>query len=271
MKKPMRLLQGILCLSGSTLAAQNSAGDSQPEQKPNLHIYLLIGQSNMAGRAPFTEEEAAHMDRCSLLNGEDQWEPAKNPLNRHSTIRKRMDVQQMGPGYTFAKTLLGEDQDITVGLVVNAQGGTRIEQWQKGTHFYSEAVRRTKKAQQTGTLKGILWHQGESNSGNPATYLEDLTKLIRDLRNEFGDPSLPFVAGQVFYHPEKKPQTKQINDQIMKLPDLVPFTGSVSSENLTTFDNTHFDAQSIKLLGQRYAEEMLKIQANEPKNPPDKK
>jgi hypothetical protein len=72
---------------------------------------------------------------------------------------------------------------------------------------------------------------------------------------------LPFVAGQVFYHAEKKPHTKQLNDQIAKLPAEVPFTGCVSSDNLTTLDDTHFDSPGMKLLGQRYAEEMLRVQA----------
>ncbi|NQV41652.1 MAG: hypothetical protein HQ506_04780, partial [Candidatus Marinimicrobia bacterium] len=57
-----------------------------PDQ--NLHIYLLIGQSNMAGRAPFTEEESKPMERCFLLDSLGHWQPASNPLNLYSTIRK---------------------------------------------------------------------------------------------------------------------------------------------------------------------------------------
>lgn len=71
---------------------------------------------------------------------------------------------------------------LLIGLVVNAKGGTKIEQWEKGTRFYKEAVLRAKEAQATGTLKGILWHQGESNARNPEDYLKKLEKLVENHR-----------------------------------------------------------------------------------------
>jgi len=221
--------------------------------KEKLHVYLLIGQSNMAGRAPFTEDEAKAIPRCFLLNGEDKWEPATNPFNRYSTIRKGLGMQKMNPGYWFAQRMLEAEPGISLGLVVNAKGGTRIEQWGKGTKFYDDAVRRAKAAQKTGTLKGILWHQGESNQGNPDGYLGQLEKLVKDLRNDLGTPDLPFVAGQV-------KDLEPINKQIAKLPETVDATGFVSSEHLTTMDRWHFDAKSMKTLGEGYAEEILKLQ-----------
>ena len=72
-----------------------------------------------------------------------------------------------------------------------------------------------------------------------------------------------FIAGQVFYHPKNKPHTKLINQQIKKLPTVFPFTGYVSANDLTTDDNTHFNNQGMKLLGQRYAVEMLRIQTEQ--------
>lgn len=251
----------LSCLRGVILHAEDKAAASYDGPKEKLHVYLLIGQSNMAGRAPFTEEEAEVIDHCHLLNDQDKWEPAKNPLNRYSTIRKSLSIQKMSPGYGFSQAISTMNKGITIGLVVNAKGGTRIEQWGKSTPFYKEALRRTQEAQKTGTLKGILWHQGESDSGNPDGYLTKLTDLIMNLRKDFDMPDLPFVAGKVYYHPDKKPHTKQINDQIAQLPDTVRFTGYVESEDLTTLDNTHFDSEGMKLLGQRYAMEMMKIQA----------
>ncbi len=218
-------------------------------------IYLLIGQSNMAGRAPFTKEEEAPIKGCFLLNEEGEWQPAKNPLNAYSSIRKDLKMQKMNPGYGFSLRMLAVKKNTTLGLVVNAQGGTRIEQWGKGTKFYAEAIRRTKEAQQRGgTLKGILWHQGESNASKPNGYLEKLKSLIADLRKDLDSPDLPFVAGQVN-------GAKPINEQIAKLPASVPHTGFVSSQGLKTMDGTHFDHDSMKLLGERYADEMLKMQA----------
>ena len=111
--------------------------------------------------------------RTYLLNGEDEWELAKNPLNRYSTIRKELGMQKLNPGYTFSKTMLATAKGISIGLVVNAKGGTSIKAWSAGSKFYMEALRRTKIARRTGVLKGILWHQGESDSGDPR-YLDAL-------------------------------------------------------------------------------------------------
>jgi len=247
------LLVAVFCLLGTILFAQDQAPTTYNGPQESLHVYLLIGQSNMAGRAPFATEDAGAVERCFLLNSQDQWEPAKNPFNRYSTIRKGLGMQKMNPGYSFAKTMLEKEKGISIGLVVNAKGGSTIEEWEKGTPFYNEAVRRAKEAQKTGTLTGILWHQGESNAGNSEGYLEKLTTLVVALRTDLGIADLPFVAGQVNDVPA-------INDQTAALPQAVPATGFVSSEGLKAMDRWHFDTPSMKLLGERYAEAMLKIQ-----------
>lgn len=256
MKTRLILIAWVACLwaaLGANSFAEDKTTQSYGGPKDKLHIYLLIGQSNMAGRAPFTQEEAAPIERCFLLNGEDQWEQAKNPLNIYSTIRKGANMQKMNPGYGFSKAMLEKDKNISIGLVVNAKGGTKIEEWKKDTKFYNEALRRTKEAQKTGTLKGILWHQGESNQGNPEGYLDKMKLLIEDLRKDLGAPNLPFVAGQVINVPA-------INDQIAKLPAAVPTTEFVSSDGLKGQDRWHFDGKSMKLLGERYADAMIKLQ-----------
>ncbi len=239
--------------------AQTKADSRLVFEKP-IHIYLLIGQSNMAGRAQIEEEHAGTIEGCFLLGPQGEWEPAINPLNRHSTIRKGIDMQRLNPGYGFAKAMRKANPEIPIGLVVNAKGGSTIEEWEKGTHFYGEALKRVREAQKTGILEGILWHQGESNIGEPETYLEKLKGLIADLRKDLGQENLRFVAGQVFYHPKTKPLNKAINKEIARLPEVVPNTGCVISEGLTTFDNTHFDAPSTIVLGERYAEGMMKLQ-----------
>ncbi|MFK7849876.1 MAG: sialate O-acetylesterase [Akkermansiaceae bacterium] len=253
MKNLLKRLSVALVTTALGIGTSAFAEDGKIDvPKEKLHVYLLIGQSNMAGRAPFTEKEAAAIPRCFLLNGEDTWEAATNPLNRYSTIRKGLGMQKMNPGYSFSKKMLEVNPDISLGLVVNAKGGTKIEQWEKGTKFYKEAIRRAKAAQETGTLKGILWHQGESNNGNPDGYLEKLTKLVEDLRDDLGAPNLPFVAGQI-------KGEGSINQQIAQLPEKLEATGFASSEDLNTYDRWHFDAESAKLLGERYAEQMTKL------------
>jgi hypothetical protein len=238
-----------------TLHAATNSLNTYVGNADDLHIYLLIGQSNMAGRAPFNEKEAAVIPNCYLLNDSNKWEQAKNPLNRYSTIRKGLGMQKMNPGYMFSKTMLTNNADVSIGLVVNAKGGTKIEQWTKGSTFYNDAIRRTKIAQQTGVLKGVLWHQGESNEADKTDtqYIKQLQKLIKDLREDLGIADLPFVVGQVN-------NVELINKQLAQLPQIVPYTACVSSEGLIAMDRWHFNPPSMRLLGQRYAEKMIQIQ-----------
>lgn len=219
---------------------------------PSLDVYLLIGQSNMAGRAPYGAADAAPIKNVYLLNDKDEWEIAKNPLNRYSTIRKEISMQRLGPGYSFAISMQQYAPQQRFGLVVNAKGGSAIKEWDEDAHFYQEAIRRAKIAAETGTLKGILWHQGETDFED-ADYLAKLTALIGRLRADLGNPNLPFVAGQIN-------NIDLINAQIEALPKHVPFTGFVSSDGLIAVDQWHFDIDSVKLMGRRYAEQIQQLQ-----------
>lgn len=227
-------------------------------------LYLLIGQSNMAGRAELSSDVADTLTDVFLFNGVS-WEKAANPLNRHSTARKDLSMQKLGPGYTFSKTL-AERLDRGIGLVVNARGGTRIEQWQKGYSgsedfdLYEGALERIRKVAGTGQLKGIIWHQGESNQNSTANYLANLNKMVWDLRSDLGLPQLYFVAGELGTWRES---SREINDLIRRIPQQLANSSVVSADGLTPLngDSTdpHFDNPSQQLLGVRYAEEVLRV------------
>lgn len=238
----------LLCLFQSTAWADSPAKD--------LDIYILIGQSNMAGRAKVPEDATGEIERCFLLNNENKWGPAKNPLNLYSTIRKGEGMQKLNPGYSFAKAMLAHDKKAKIGLVVNARGGSKIEQWiGKDANYYKQLLARTRAAMKTGTVKGILWHQGESNSNNPEKYAEQLKTLITNLREDLGNDKLPFVAGQIRFD-----LNLEINNVIAALPENVPNAGVASSKGLKTYDKWHFDTEGQLELGKRYAEQMIKLQ-----------
>ena len=219
-------------------------------------IYLLIGQSNMAGRAAITPEIAGELKGAMLLNAEGKWEGAKNPLNRYSTIRKGLGMQKLGPGYGFAREMIARRPNITIGLIVNAKGGTKIDQWEEGGKFFKDAVARTKQAVAAGgTLKGICWHQGESNANDP-DYLKKMVALVTALRKALGYTDLPFVAGETC----KAKQERPVNNQLRQLPETVPHTACVSATGLDAQDgNTHFNTDAQLELGKRYATAMLKL------------
>ncbi len=256
LKRILRLSATLLIALVSTFQAQADKQPTYEGGKDQLHIYLLIGQSNMAGRGAIEDSHQTFPDKVYLLNHENSFEPATHPLNKYSTIRKGIELQKLNIGYSFAKSLREARPDISIGLVVNARGGSGIEEWKKGSHYYEETIKRVKAARKHGILKGILWHQGERNSGAPAGYDQKLARLIQDLRTDLGDASLPFVAGQIVM----QEGTKEINRLISQLTEMVENTGYVGSEGLQTFERWHFDAPSIIQLGEGYAGEILKIQ-----------
>jgi len=215
--------------------------------KPH-EIYLLIGQSNMAGRADITESESAPLEGVLLYDAEGAWIPADNPLNRFSTVRKDLDMQRLGPGYSFARDIRPMHEGTPFGLVVNARGGTGIRKWQRGERLYDEALSRVRSALTDTPLHGVLWHQGENDRDDPE-YLPKLITMIRQLREDLHQPDLPVVVGHIYDAPA-------FNAQLSRLPEELPHCGVATSEDLTCFDGLHFDTRSALLLGTRYAAEM---------------
>ena len=122
--------------------------------------------------------------------------------------------------------------------------------------FYNEAVQRTQKAMEFGSLKGVLWLQGESDSNNYEDYLPKLVNLIINLRSDLNRPELPFIAAQLS---NDKPHRSGFNEMILGLPTELDHVSVITSENTSTIDSTHFDAASQHLLGERYAKEMIKL------------
>lgn len=247
----------IILLAGFTFCEKEPIVQEKPAFE-NLDIYLLIGQSNMAGRAEIEVQDRDSLNGVFLFTGTEgkEWEKAANPLNKYSTVRKDISLQKLGPGYTFAREMAKASSGKQIGLVVNAKGGTSIAEWAPGETLYTEAIKRIKQAMKFGTLKGIIWHQGEANASKPAAYSEKIIELIQALRTDLGIPDLPFVAGQLS---EDKVARKAFNKMILTLPELVPNTGLATTEGTSTIDSTHFNSASQRLLGERYAAEMLKL------------
>lgn len=228
------------------------------QQADSLDLYLLIGQSNMAGRGEvkgkYAEEQYSNV---LMLTKDKQWMIAKHPLHFDK------QVAGVGPGLSFGKEMATVSNGRKVGLIPCAVGGTSIDVWQPGgydkatdTHPYDDAIGRLNTALQSGKLKGVIWLQGESDSGaeKAAGYLSKLTVLINRIRTIANNPQLPFVAGELG---QFKEQYQNINKELAKLPVSVPATTIVSSKGfIDKGDQTHFDAESMEQYGVRFAEKM---------------
>lgn len=229
-----------------------------------LHLYLLVGQSNMAGRGEVTEADRTPHPRIWMLNKESVWVPAVAPMHFDKPFAG------VGPGFEFAKIMAEADTTVMIGLIPAAAGGSPIDVWQPGGYHdqtksypYDDAIRRTKAALPAGTLKGILWHQGEGDSKPElvGSYIQKLESLIGRFRKELSARNVPFVVGTLGdFFAANNPEAKNINDQLRNLPKKVKRTACAEATGLTDKgDKTHFDTPSARELGRRYAEAFKKI------------
>ena len=133
------------------------AAELPPKEK--FHLFLLAGQSNMAGRGAIAPEDKVPHPRVLMLDRNGNWVPAVDPVHFDKPFAG------VGPGRRFAILLAESDPSITVGLIPAACGGSPLSTWVPGaswketeSHPYDDALARTRKAMESGTLKGILWH-----------------------------------------------------------------------------------------------------------------
>lgn len=250
-------------------AMQVTAADAERKLPPKaqFHVYLLMGQSNMAGRGRMTEADRRPVSRVWMLDKLDRWVPAAHPLHFD-----KPKIAGVGLGLPFAKRMCQEDPNVQIGLIPCAFGGTPLSRWSKGGDLYQNAVRRARLAVRDGTLKGVLWHQGESDSQRPETantYAVRLAKMIGDLRTDLESPDLPFVAGRLgeFYlRAGEKSLAGTVDAALRNLPNQVEYTACAGAEGLDhKGDEVHFSADALRELGKRYAEEMIHLQGRSAK------
>lgn len=229
---------------------------------PRLRLVLCIGQSNMAGRGLMDAGAADTLRSVYLFNG-DGFEHAAEPMNRYSTVRKELGMQRVGPVGSFAARY-AEITGAPVGVVVNARGGSSIDEWLPGseTGYLAKAVERIRAAGDWGDVAAVLWHQGEADSAHPERYEAKLRRLVGILRTELGNPSLPVVFGEIAHWnwTNRVEGTAPFNAMLRSLH--IPHTACVSAEGLAPMkDETdpHFSAASQRELGRRYAEALLKL------------
>ena len=225
-----------------------------PAADADFHLYLLIGQSNMAGRGKVELEDKVAVPRVLMLNKANEWVSAVDPISFDKTIAG------VSLGRTFGIEMAKANKEVKIGLIPSAVGGTPIRRWQQNGDLYKAALKRAKLAQQDGVIKGILWHQGEGDSGKEATakiYEAQLHAMITAWRKDLGGGNIPIVVGEMgrFY---KRAKFKHLVDAALKaLPSKMKHAAWVSAEGLEhKGDVVHFNAASYRELGKRYAAKM---------------
>jgi hypothetical protein len=262
----MRLLFILLAsvLPHVTALAQDPAPPLP--SKDRFHIFILAGQSNMAGRGKLDDAARTPQKRIFSLNKEGQWQPAVDPLHWDKI------VAGTGIGRPFAEVIAAQNPGISVGLVPTACGGSSISAWTPGAYFsatksnpWDDSIARSKRALQDGILKGILWHQGEADSTPELApdYQKRLEELITRFRAELNAPDLPFIIGQLGRFPAKpwsadRELVNAAHQAVAKKMKNVRFVATPADSN-STGDSVHFDTPTLRAFGKGYAEAYLEI------------
>lgn len=260
-----RAIVAIAALLPVASAALHAAEPVKLPAKENLHLFLLIGQSNMAGRGIVDAQDKTPHPRVIMLSKEGQWVPAVDPMHFDKASAG------VGLGRTFGMQVAAANPGVTVGLIPCAVGGSPIDAWRPGefyaptqSHPWDDALRRAKLALKDGVLKGMLWHQGESDATDKlaAAYEAKLHDLVKRLRAELDAPDVPFLAGQMGNFPDNpwNDATRLVDKAHRDLPTRAPHTAFVSSDGLRhKGDKVHFDAASYREFGKRYAGAYLNL------------
>ncbi len=225
-----------------------------------MHSFLLIGQSNMAGRGYKDDVEPIVNDRIKLL---------RNGLWRGSYVPYNPDRSFAGISLaeSFAD-LYQKEKDVDVGIIPCADGGTCLDQWRVGGQLFDHAIYMSELASRTSTIAGVLWHQGESDSGEEQyrEYGEKLEVIMSAFREKLGLYDVPFLLGGLgdFLADNDYFNTgyfREVNKALKEYAHKTPMTGFVSAEGLTSNpDLLHFNAKSLREFGVRYYNEFLKLE-----------
>ena len=232
---------------------------------------LMIGQSNMAGRGEFADVPKIKNQNCFMLRC-GRWQIMREPVNPDRYMF--LDEGKFHSGTSLAAAFADEYakcEDVKVGLIPCADGGTHLNAWMPGTILFDHAVMMTKLAMRTSTLSAIIWHQGEADAQHDedvATYKERFITMISAMRKELGD--VPVIIGEISTKtiPKYKigERAKKLNEVFAQIAEELPSCALASEEGLTMKpDGIHFDAPSLRIFGKRYYEKFCEIRKRENK------
>jgi|694.fasta_scaffold20431_6 hypothetical protein len=221
------------------------------ETSKDMKLFLLIGQSNMAGRGKIEEQDKVENPNILMLTKDLKWVVAKDPVH--------FDKGAAGVGLCseFARDVFKADSKSTIGLIPCAMGGSSLDQWQLGKPLYTTAITRAKEALKHGKLAGILWHQGESDAKPEliATYPARFETMITQLRKELGAENVSLLIGEVI---PSHGNHDAVNVALAETAKKTSNAALVSSADLGK-KQLHYDSADYRTLGKRYAEVFLKM------------
>jgi hypothetical protein len=229
----------------------------------NLWVFIMAGQSNMAGRGIVEPNDTIANKRILSINQKGELVIAKEPLHWYEPERTGLDC-----GYSFAMTLIRKiSGNKSVLLIPTAVGGSSISQWlgdsmYRNVKLFSNFKEKTEIAKQFGVIKGILWHQGESdaNEKDIPLYKQRLSLLFSKFRATVGNNDLPILLGELGSFSDDPLNFDSINKQIHAYAGEDKNTLVISTKDLKDKgDHLHFNSEGQRKMGKRFAEAWLKF------------
>jgi hypothetical protein len=225
-----------------------------------IQSFLMIGQSNMAGRGTIGDVPPIDNKSCLMLRM-GRWQKMSEPINPDRSIFEGSPRS----GCCLAASFADEVAKATggrVGLIPCADGGTKLASWMPGQVLYDHAVMMTKLAMRSSRLCGILWHQGESDCTQEErvrTYVDRFVEMITTMRRDLGMGDIPVIIGELSLLIDPKYNRSEylgiMNENFAEIARRIPNCGVVSSDGLVLkADGLHFDAPSLRIFGKRYFE-----------------
>ena len=260
----------------SVFAPTLAAEEIIPEKlQGKLSLFILAGQSNMAGRGKVPKSGQNANARVYVFGNDYRWriavEPIDDPSNQVDKVSEDLDAG-FSPALAFATSLLERRPDMVIGLIPCARGGSSIYQWRRSLSentLYGSCLKRVRAASTIGNVASILFFQGEADAIAPELYQEtvllpnewgDRFKIfVNDWRNDLGLPELPVVFAQIGTN--KAPDIF-VNWAIVKEQQgsvQMPFCVMITTDDLALKDAVHFTSESYQIIGQRFAEAYLNL------------
>ena len=226
-----------------------------------IHSFLLIGQSNMAGRGFLNEVEPIKNDKVKVLrNG--RWQPMFYPVNPDRPFSGVNLAESFADVYS-------REKDVEVGIIPCADGGTSLDQWQAGGLLFDHACYMAELASRTSTIAGVLWHQGESDCSEERypLYEKKLISILEEFRKRLNLYDVPFLLGGLGDYLKENSfldylkNYTYVNDALKKIASEKAMTGFVTAEGLESNpDKLHFSAKALREFGIRYYNEFIKLE-----------
>ncbi len=229
-------------------------------KKDKVWVYLMAGQSNMEGNGQIMPQDTIPNTRLITINTKGEWVKLKEPINLNFPWYRKLDC-----GHSFGNEMLKKvPKDVTIAVISTAVGGSSVDHWLDDSefrtmHLWSNITKMIGKAKEIGVIKGMIWHQGETDAKPERfeTYTTKLDTLFTKIRKESNNKNMPIIIGELGDFGFDRPDWKTFNKILEKYSLENSNIEMIKTSDLDDMgDKVHFNNVGLRLMGKRYSDLM---------------